>query len=1349
MCCLDSESQVDELRQNLCSLYNESGKIPDKSSWIISNTAHVYMKSDDGPCILKLCSNESIHTMLSTDLTKAKHDNKPPKYILIEGISKIGKTFLAKKIAYCWANDKVLKGIRLLFFVYLGDPNLLKVKSGPGLIEYCISTTVSPTVKAVPPVITNFILDQHGKNVAFMFDALNEYIVRNSETFITKVIKGNVDIFRESTIIIISQPTAANALYNVVDRRIVLLGVSNEEQKEYIKSSLDKLPPDESPTEMEVENYYQCYPVIRGLCCVPCHLEAFVKLLCQNRFPKTLAKMYYLFILCEPSKIKKIDDLPKRFTKLALKGLEGGRSVFTLDQIKKAYPDIDDSLTAVLLQDYMRGRVVFKSQIQEYLAAFYISKLSKKEQLEYINDNIIKQSCFKFVWMMYAAMQPEYFKSFIEQNPKNYSKRICVNLFQCYMQVKDAKGEVHSGILSSCGIKSNESSWKLKNSKLDSVAMNSLLKYVIINKISLKYADFSGNDLSPWGVYCAIIEHCVHEHLTLYGDEGMKEYVNEIADSLQKNKVLKYLTLFKIGSIGLESIKGVLYEEKGKLKKVYLSWKQVCNVSKNVLCYKNFNKYGDEVDINISYDGGIFVDKITMKLSSKGINNDGACLIAFGLYDNRIVQELDLSHNEISDVGAKAIIDCLKKNSTLQKLNLSCNKISNIDDIVHGVSLRKLDISHNCISNFDASLISNCSKLEEINLSGNKIQFFEWNIDKTTNLRCVDFSENVSSPWRIYYVIIRNCHVERLTLYGCQGMEKYTKEIIDGLKISKLQSLTLCHTEKKKEYAKSAKKTICRTNKIEIKGMLNFRGKIIGVNVSYNYDVKNSYEDHQCVNVSNQNLNDDIVLLITFGLYNNETVRQLDLSCSNIGDHGAVIISDCLKSEAVLCEVNSGLHLCKMNLSNNKINEMGAKMIAQALKGNQQLQELNLSGNEIQDEGAKEIAEALKDNSTLQELDISDNFISDDGVIFISNCLQSNTKSRLIQLNLLKNNNTIKGLHKILEVKEVLQKVYVSVIGMSQTSDEIHFSDNSTLHTLDALEKSEISPKYLPIIVDVVKQSRALQELSFRRTSITDSNVEIINECLTNSTLQVLEMPDNYITSEGMKKIVANIQNNGLLKKLDFSGNKIKDDGVKAVSNYLQSESCKLQTLNLASNIITSTGARYIANAIEMNETLQELNISYNDISDDGIEFISKRLRGLKKLYISHINISDSGIRSIKDCLMNNCTLLVLDLSNNNITNDWIKIIADSFQGNKTLKSLDISKNKIDDRGIKYIRNHTLKELNLSRNRITDEGVKQLASASQTGKLQILNISKNDIERHEEIIAYLIKANTALQEIIV
>ena len=75
---------------------------------------------------------------------------------------------------------------------------------------------------------------------------------------------------------------------------------------------------------------------------------------------------------------------------------------------------------------------------------------------------------------------------------------------------------------------------------------------------SLQYTDLSGNQSSPWGVYCAIIRHYCVASLTLCGDEGMKEYVKDTIKNLKRNPALQSLTLLKIGRIGVQSIKDVL-----------------------------------------------------------------------------------------------------------------------------------------------------------------------------------------------------------------------------------------------------------------------------------------------------------------------------------------------------------------------------------------------------------------------------------------------------------------------------------------------------------------------------------------------------------------------------------------------------------------------------------------------------------------------------------------------------------------------------------------------------------------------------------------------------------------------
>ena len=76
--------------------------------------------------------------------------------------------------------------------------------------------------------------------------------------------------------------------------------------------------------------------------------------------------------------------------------------------------------------------------------------------------------------------------------------------------------------------------------------------------LPLEYVDLSENKSSPWHLYCAIIRCCCGNKLTLYGDEGMKEYAVEITDALQHNLKLESLTLCKVGRIGMGLIENIL-----------------------------------------------------------------------------------------------------------------------------------------------------------------------------------------------------------------------------------------------------------------------------------------------------------------------------------------------------------------------------------------------------------------------------------------------------------------------------------------------------------------------------------------------------------------------------------------------------------------------------------------------------------------------------------------------------------------------------------------------------------------------------------------------------------------------
>ena len=62
----------------------------------------------------------------------------------------------------------------------------------------------------------------------------------------------------------------------------------------------------------------------------------------------------------------------------------------------------------------------------------------------------------------------------------------------------------------------------------------------------------------------------------------------------------------------------------------------------------------------------------------------------------------------------------------------------------------------------------------------------------------------------------------------------------------------------------------------------------------------------------------------------------------------------------------------------------------------------------------------------------------------------------------------------------------------------------------------------------------------------------------------------NQITSQGAKKIAEAIQVNTTLQKLDINANTISDDGAAAISDALKSTYSLLQELYIAQNQIKS-----------------------------------------------------------------------------------------------------------------------------------------------------------------------------------
>ena len=1241
-----------------------------------------------------------------TDLTEPGTSSiEAPKRILIEGAPGIGKTVLAKEIAYQWATNEILSEIKILFLLYLRDPQLQSITTTKQLVEYmsmgCLDDEQITT-------FNKYLVNTQGQQLCIVMDGFDEYpTARQKTSFIVDIINGVV--LPEALVVITSRPTATVSLHDRVDRRIDILGLPKEEREKYISKIFSK-----SPEKKEaLDKYLKQQPVINGLCFVPLHLAILLYLFQQGSLPETLTEMNESFILhtiyrhlkrygqTTSGAVDKLAKVPKpvldivyKLSELAFKGLQENKLVFTFDEIKEVCPYVDEIVGAIngfgLLQAVEhyphKGAGTTTSfnflhyTMQEFLAALHVSNLPSEQQSSLMKKTFWDGQ-YNFMWMMFVGIvgiKSDVFVNFVSKG-KVYKrksgirmaenilndKRKHLHVFQCYMEAKsnteapDVISDMFKDgkvilkvdkllphhISSLMTFMSNSSmQWKtleLKQCEITDVGMSVLEQFISEKLSTLEYVDLSNNNSSPWGVYCAIIRHGSVNSLTLCGDNGMKQYVNEITESLQNNTKLQSLKLLNI-------------TKEGVIKPIF------------------------EVNALQKLD-----------LSSNILSDDGAVTISDGLKSNNTLQELNISHNNITNKGTKRIAEAIQINSTLQNINISKNHIS-IEGLVHfmeavknNCTLQVVNITHNNVTRSGFTSIKQC-----IGNFQRPIQIYtSWNeiVSKNGKLLIVSIQkskDNTEDVWSFedydhdhIVTCLSDCLKEDDTLLELNMSKQEIirgreKKITEAIKVNKtLLKLDALGTKIHEDFIsdclkinKSLKELNISKNEITSNG-----AQEIATAIRVNTTLEKL--DLSCNEISN-----DGVRFISDGLNNyNNSLQELNISKNKITSEGAKYIGDAIR-------VNTTLE--KLDLSCNSVSDDGAAAISDSLQLNKSLQELNMSRNEITSEGTKKIAQVIHMNTTLKHLDLSINKIGDDGAKFISDGLKSNTS--LQELNISYNNITNKGIKVIAEAIQISFKLTLQNINISKNHISIEglvyfmeaVKNDCTLQVVNITHNNVTRSGFTsikwcienlqhPIQIyaswnEINKSGKLVTKIS---TSCAPDNIEddvwsfdvydadhlvmCLSECLKeDDTLQELNLSHNKITSEGAKMIGEAIKENKILQKLDIRGNSISDDGAAAISDGLKCN-ISLQKLDMSSNKITNEGAKMIGKAIKVNTTLRKLDIDGNSISDDGAAAISDGLKcniSLQELNMSFNEITSEGAKFIAEAIKVNTTLHTLNL---------------------------------------------------------------------------------------------------------
>jgi Ran GTPase-activating protein (RanGAP) involved in mRNA processing and transport len=146
-------------------------------------------------------------------------------------------------------------------------------------------------------------------------------------------------------------------------------------------------------------------------------------------------------------------------------------------------------------------------------------------------------------------------------------------------------------------------------------------------------------------------------------------------------------------------------------------------------------------------------------------------------------------------------------------------------------------------------------------------------------------------------------------------------------------------------------KTLCTSRTLRD---LEFKGNIIrGEAYKQLIQVPENVSNLTCLKLGSSRLGDDPDSLrdLLESIKYASKVKELDLSDNRLGEHGAKMVADYIKGDTCLET---------LDISFNKINKRGAKHIASIIGYHKALLSLDISSNDIQDGGFLEFSPLIK-----------------------------------------------------------------------------------------------------------------------------------------------------------------------------------------------------------------------------------------------------------------------------------------------------------------------------------------------------------------------------------------------------
>ena len=1232
-----------------------------------------------------------------------------PYMILIEGAPGIGKTILSKEIAFQWAKKIALKNKRLLFLLFLRNPQLKNITDVHSFVKFfCQSDSLTNK-------ITDWLIDTGGEYLTVVLDGYDEMSEEHKNNFIVDGIIGRQKL-PKCGIIITSRPAATAHLHNIVNCRAEVLGFTEADRQTFVQDALVG----QNEKIKELTHYLANNPSLNALCYIPLNMSI---LLCLtekgiNMLPQNQTVLYQKFIIMTivhflkkdtkifNSTITSLDNLPhpynqavKEMSQFAFLALQKDQLVFTLAKVKAEYPHLNPANWYGL--GLLKQAQYFEAQdgcdhesfhflhysIQEYMAAYYIASLPDNKLLLLLKNTFWNIHYFN-TWIMYVGITGG--KHFIFTHfLSHYHFKACRWFCTPRLSNNISGDRIKCLYLLQCSAEAGYGNHVLLSS-VDNILQEGI--------IDLSNHSLSVNDLRTLAVLLLRLPSKHWEKLNLSGCNIDDNSFNLLCELFQSQNVF-----FKIKTVDISHNK-IQWESLSKFCRVLKLWQTeelIISIDAlyNTMTMSHINNFTNKLQkCTFTYHSG--------KWSS------GMLLCTYMTQQQKML----VVYSEPGYIKCYQLSDCNLNDSLIANLNIL---------ITQKIGIKRVD-----------------------------------NIAFSCNINCNDAS--VKSA-------ILSHHVEKVTFCGSNMHSKgaYFMRIPFTIQQEHQQShqiaadylaALLCHNiQSSSSYLKVIQSTAAKT----VRGILPTLVNVKIFNVSNNEISEEAAEDIAAVlshntnlqeiylggnnlqstgaikifkalqkvsnltilSIPNNNISEEAADDIATVLSHNTKLQRLELGGNNLQSIGAIKIAKGLQNI---------VHLTKFGISKNNICEEAADDIATILSHNTKLQELYLGGNNLQSAGAIKIAKGLQNVFHLTKFIISNNNIGEEAADDIATVLSHNTK--LQELHLGRNNLKTVG---IIKIAKGLQNIFnFTTFGISYNSITKEAADH---------------------IAAVLSHNTKLQELYLGGNSLqSEGAIKILKGLQSISNLKIFSISDNDIDEEAADDIAAVLSYNTGIQELYLGKNNLQSEGAVKITKVLQNIS-NLKIFSVYDNNIGKDAADDIAVVLSHNTKLQKLDLSGNNLQSTGAIKIAIGLQNISNLtefYISNNNISEEAADSIATILSHNTKLQKLELGGNNLQSAGaIKIMNGlCYVSNLKMFSIydnNISKQAADDIAAVLSHNTKLQKLYLGGNNLQSAGAIKIAnSLLNASNLMILNISNNNIsEEAADDIADVLSHNTKLQEL--